>query len=226
MRRVSFFFSSSSKERKVGRVKIIREKIIFFWKKFLSSLKRKGELRRKAKRVWNISWNNYKLEGKQDQEGRVIPVLTHVSVIWSVINARNQLVSHRSCIHLRSAPWEKKPSFPFNGVSRFIFMLPSSRISAITYANNPFPIVHNADSRFIGAVIYVAERFIRRNRLAFPTRSLSLPLLKFFKNHVRDDVQLCKKYGWMFSSFSLSSLKLSRNEVIIRIHPIFRRFRR
>lgn len=61
-------------------------------------------------------------------------------------------------------------------------MLPSSRISAITYANNPFPIVHNADSRFIGAVIYVAARFIR-NHLAFPTlRYLSLSR-KFFKNY-------------------------------------------
>lgn len=63
-------------------------------------------------------------------------------------------------------------------------MLPSSRISAITYANNPFPIVHNADSRFIGAVIYVAARFIRRNHLAFPTLrylSLSLSLENFLK---------------------------------------------
>lgn len=61
-------------------------------------------------------------------------------------------------------------------------MLPSSRISAITYANNSFPIVHNADSRFIGAVIYVAARFIRRNHLAFPTlRYLSLFLKNFLK---------------------------------------------
>lgn len=61
-------------------------------------------------------------------------------------------------------------------------MLPSSRISAITYANNPFPIVHNPDSRFIGAVIYVAARFIRRNHLAFPTlRYLSLSLENFLK---------------------------------------------
>lgn len=106
-----------------------------------------------------ISWNNYKLERKQDRAGCVIRILTHVKVIWLVINARNQLASV-----LHSPPGlvvREKASFPFNGVSRLIFMLPSSRISAITYANNPFPIVHNADSRFIGAVIYVAERFVR-----------------------------------------------------------------
>lgn len=78
---------------------------------------------------------------------------------WSLTREINQ-----SRIGLTSTGREKKTSFPFNGVSRLdaVFMLVSSRISVITYANNPFSIVCNADHRFIGAVICVAERLIGR----------------------------------------------------------------
>lgn len=86
--------------------------VVFLLKKFLSSLRwggGKGVPLRSERNIRGIttSWKR-----KQDQAGRVIPVLTHVSVIWSVINARNQLVSHRSYIHHRSGRGRKSLPFP------------------------------------------------------------------------------------------------------------------